>query len=320
MQVWMTDCSFTQCTLNTRQSGCSAIWLWHGWNTWNCCRLSTSSEYTIQLCTTTSLWCHFIWSHNCRMHVCLAVTCQLHFWQNDWDLLCATAVTWGWNGYQNKSPHKKLTLKNILPPLLPGHKSKNFQSWVHHSTTEPFLIPIIVTHEYKLLYHQLYHDVHQWYWQLYHDVHQWYWLVISVMCILHLLLLTITLCYTAPYQATPHSTTPYHTIHTVHVLCHWLWGAVVLWAWARHIVLLCVPCLLPFTTCRCGCLGFICFIPCCWLWFWKTCEIILILHSFTQTLQVFFVPACWCLFNNYSVRWFYIYLPNHYFSLTLLLW
>ena len=159
--------------------------------------------HTIQLCT--SLRCHFIWSHNCRMHVCLAVTCQLHFWQNDWDLLCATAETWGWNGYQTKSQHKKLTLKNILPPLLPRHKSKNFQSLVHHSTTEPFLIPIIVTHEYKLLYHQLYHDVHQW-----------YRLVISVMWIIHLLLLTTTLCYTAPYQATPQ----YHTIpHHTHSPC-----------------------------------------------------------------------------------------------------
>ena len=171
----------------------AAIWLWHCWNTWNCCHLSTSSEYTIQLCT--SLRCHFICSRNCRMHVCSAVTCQLHFWQNDWDLLCATAVTWGWNGYRNKSQHKKLTQKkNILPPLLPGHKPKSFQSWVHHSTTEPSLIPIIVTQEHKLLYHQLYHDMHQW-----------YWLVIFVMCILHLLFLTTTLRYTAPYQTTPYT-------------------------------------------------------------------------------------------------------------------
>ena len=39
-----------------------------------------------------SLRCHFIWSHRYRMHLCLAVTCHLHFWQNDWDLLHATAV------------------------------------------------------------------------------------------------------------------------------------------------------------------------------------------------------------------------------------
>ena len=32
-----------------------------------------------------------------RMYVCLGVTCHLHFWQNDQDLLRATAVTWEWN-------------------------------------------------------------------------------------------------------------------------------------------------------------------------------------------------------------------------------
>ena len=29
----------------------------------------------------------------CMVHVCLTVTCHLHFWQNDQDLLRATAVT-----------------------------------------------------------------------------------------------------------------------------------------------------------------------------------------------------------------------------------
>ena len=32
---------------------------------------------------------------------CLAVTCHLHFWQNNQDLVLATAVTWGWNDYRN---------------------------------------------------------------------------------------------------------------------------------------------------------------------------------------------------------------------------
>ena len=49
-------------------------------------------------------------SHIRKMHACLAVTCHLHFWQNDRDLLRATsAVTRGWNGYRNKSQHRKLT-------------------------------------------------------------------------------------------------------------------------------------------------------------------------------------------------------------------
>ena len=62
--------------------------------------------------------CHFMQSHICKVYACLAVTCHLRFWQNDRDLLRATAVTRGWNGYQNKSQHRKLTLENkILLPL-----------------------------------------------------------------------------------------------------------------------------------------------------------------------------------------------------------
>ena len=58
------------------------------------CRLGACSVYTMQPCT--SLQCHFIRSRTRRMPVCLAVTCHLHFWQNDRDLLRATAVTRGW--------------------------------------------------------------------------------------------------------------------------------------------------------------------------------------------------------------------------------
>ena len=65
----------------------------HGWCHVKCCRFGTSSVYTIQPCT--RLQCHFIQSHIGRLHVCLGVTCHLHFWQNDLDLLCATVVTQG---------------------------------------------------------------------------------------------------------------------------------------------------------------------------------------------------------------------------------
>ena len=85
----------------------SALWLLHGRCHVKCCRLGASSLCTIQPCT--SLQCHFIESHIGRVYVCLGVTCHLHFWQNDRDLLCATAVTRGWNGYRNKSQHGKLT-------------------------------------------------------------------------------------------------------------------------------------------------------------------------------------------------------------------
>ena len=78
--------------------------------------------------------CHFMQSHICNVHACLAVTCHLHFWQNDRGLLHATVVTQGWNRYRNKSQHRKLTLgKKILQPPLQGSEPATFQSWVQHS-------------------------------------------------------------------------------------------------------------------------------------------------------------------------------------------
>ena len=105
----------------------------HGWCHMKCCRLGASSVYTIQPCT--SLQCLFIQSHIGRLYVCLAVTCHLHFWQNDRDLLRATVVTLGWNGYRNKSQHRKLTLeKKIIPPLLPGLEPGTYRSRVQLSS------------------------------------------------------------------------------------------------------------------------------------------------------------------------------------------
>ena len=69
----------------------------------------------------------------------LAVTCHLHSWQKDWDLLHATAVTWGWNRYGSKSQCIKLTLEmKTLLLLLLGLKPMTFQSPVWHSTTDLF--------------------------------------------------------------------------------------------------------------------------------------------------------------------------------------
>ena len=46
--------------------------------------VSVRSVYTVQPCTMSH--------HICRVHVCLAVTCHLHFWQNDQDHLHDNAV------------------------------------------------------------------------------------------------------------------------------------------------------------------------------------------------------------------------------------
>ena len=69
-----------------------------------------------------------------KVYACLAVTCHLHFWQNDRDFLRATVVTRGWNGYRNKSQHRKSTLeKKILPPSQQGFEPATFQSRVRRS-------------------------------------------------------------------------------------------------------------------------------------------------------------------------------------------
>ena len=78
--------------------------------------------------------CHFMQSHIRKVYACLAVICHLHFWRNDRGLLRATVVTQGWNGYRNKSQHRKLTLgKKILPPLLQGFEPATFRSRVRRS-------------------------------------------------------------------------------------------------------------------------------------------------------------------------------------------
>ena len=90
---------------------------WHGW-----CNMKLLSAVSAQVPY------HFMQSHIRKVHACLAVTCHLHFWQNDRDLLRATAVTRGWNGYRNRSRHKKVDPgEKILPPLLQGLEPATFQ-------------------------------------------------------------------------------------------------------------------------------------------------------------------------------------------------
>ena len=99
---------------------------WHGW-----CHVKLLPSWCV-LCTPYNCApCHFMQSHIRKVHACLALTCHLHFWQNDQDLLHATAVTQGWNRYWNKSQHRKLSLdKKILLLLLQGFEPMSFQSQV----------------------------------------------------------------------------------------------------------------------------------------------------------------------------------------------
>ena len=88
-----------------------SLQLWNGW-----CRMKLLLSWHV-LCTPHNhAPCHFMQSHKRKVHAYLAVTC--HFWQKDRDLLHATAVTWGWNKYQNKNQHRKLTLEKKISPSL----------------------------------------------------------------------------------------------------------------------------------------------------------------------------------------------------------
>ena len=83
----------------------------------------------------------------------LAVTCYLHFWQNDRDFLRATVVTRGWNGYRNKSQHRKSTLeKKILPPFQQGFEPATFQSRVRCSNHWAIPAPRLVGCWWSTLY------------------------------------------------------------------------------------------------------------------------------------------------------------------------
>ena len=123
--------SFLVCVLNIHRSGVLTALAWlvpH----------ETAAISAQLLCTPYNhAPCHFMQSHIRKVYACLAVTCHLHFWQNDQDLLHASVVTQGWNGYWNKSQCRKSTLdKKILPPLLQGFEPATFhyfQSQVRRS-------------------------------------------------------------------------------------------------------------------------------------------------------------------------------------------
>ena len=95
----------------------SAVWLLHGWS-----RVKLLPSRRV-LCTTIHQLTLSLYSKPLsKVHVCFAVTCYLHFWQNGRDLLCAIAVTRGGADTEMRvGKELKLTLeKKILPPLPSG--------------------------------------------------------------------------------------------------------------------------------------------------------------------------------------------------------
>ena len=84
-------------------------------------------------------------------------------WQNDRDLLRATAVTRGWNGHRNKSQHRTLTLeKKILPPLLLGFEPATFRSWVRRSNHWAVPAPYVSSNRCQKKQEQQLNDCKTW--------------------------------------------------------------------------------------------------------------------------------------------------------------
>ena len=92
--------------------------------------------YTIQPFTTSR---YFMQSHIRRVHACLAVTCHLHFWHNHRDLMRATAVVRGWNGYGNKSA-QKVYPGEINSPDTPGFEPATVNG-ISHLAASKYKVP-----------------------------------------------------------------------------------------------------------------------------------------------------------------------------------
>ena len=119
--------------------------------------------------------------------VCLGVTCYLHFWQNDQDLLCATAVIRGWNGHQNMSQHTKLTLEmKILSPLLPRFELATFRSQVRCSNQQAILAPTLTLSHWMTIKHSMHPFV-------------WYCLCVSLS---HCVLISLCVMVRVRFRAT----------------------------------------------------------------------------------------------------------------------
>ena len=118
MWFYMSEQLFIACFWISTEVVC--LQHWHGW-----CHMKLLPSQHI-LCTPYNhAPCHFMQSHIHKVHTCLAVTCHLHFWQNDWALLRATVVTQGWNGYWNKTAQKVDPGKENSPAAPAGSQTRD---------------------------------------------------------------------------------------------------------------------------------------------------------------------------------------------------
>ena len=88
----LTHCACMWFHMSERIFECSPKWCtwqhWHGW-----CHMKLQLSRHVPCTPYNHAPCHFMQSHIHTVHACLAVTCHLHYWQNDWSHLHATAVT-----------------------------------------------------------------------------------------------------------------------------------------------------------------------------------------------------------------------------------
>ena len=86
-------------------------------------------------------------SHIRHVLACLAVNCHLRFWQNYRNLVRATAVTRGWNGYRNESAQKVDPGEEISPAFLQGLENPGPLNQESDAlTTELSPLPKVIKH------------------------------------------------------------------------------------------------------------------------------------------------------------------------------
>ena len=129
--------AFYSAFLNIHRSG--VLKHWHGWchmkllPSWCKFCVHHTTMHHVTSCKTTYVRCVF----SCNLLPALLA-------ERPGSFTCYCGNT-GWNGYRNKSQHRKLTLeKKILPPLLQGFKPATFQSWVQRSNHWAIPTPDVV--------------------------------------------------------------------------------------------------------------------------------------------------------------------------------
>ena len=117
---WMSDHPFIACFLiSPKWCADSAIWLLNGWCHVKLLAQVLCTPYSYApVCSVTSFKAIQV------VRMCFAVSCHLHFWQHDRDLLRATAVTRGGTdteikvcGNSNPGPFGESGALNIETPL-----------------------------------------------------------------------------------------------------------------------------------------------------------------------------------------------------------